>query len=585
MAPLSCLRSPRSRPSLCARCAFRAAYRPSKVARRWMGTNYMATAAAADMEGEWAARAKEIKAGNKKSMYKKLEERGYIHAVTGRPDQAEQWMTEKRLGAYVGIDPTASSLHVGHMLPLMALFWMHIHGYHTVTLVGGATAKIGDPSDRLTTRKATNSSVRAHNTASMQSQLKHLWVNVEAYGNRYGYTPEPAWKGALLNNSMWWNETTLIEVLQVLGPGMRMGTMLARDTVKNKMKKGDGMSFAEFTYPILQAWDWWTLYRTSKIQMQIGGSDQFGNITAGIDAVKYISASHHDNLTRKEVAPHGPPFGFTVPLLTTSSGQKFGKSAGNAIWLDKNQTSSFELYKFFLGTSDADVAKYLKLFTFIPLEQIYILVEEHMRSPHQRKAQHKLARDFVELVHGEEEAENAELQHRLLFSRKTIPPEEHLAAQFDASLPPSPIDLPPAAVIDQTGQPRADLKLPRSAVESLSIGKLLLACGLVGSSTEGHRLVAQNAVYVGRRNDSPGLEKPMDENSLIFTQCKTWKMDDAEEFLIGNKLLIFRRGKTFIRIVEVVSDSEYTEMGLTYPGMKKPSDLAQAAEEVPETGS
>jgi len=139
-------------------------------------------------------------------------------------------MTEKRLGAYVGIDPTASSLHVGHMLPLMSLFWMHIHGYHTITLIGGATAKIGDPSDRLTTREVTQRSIRRHNLVSMHRQLEKLWVNVEVYGRKYGYIPKPAWKMALLNNSTWWSKLPMIEVLQVLGPGIRMGTMLARDT-------------------------------------------------------------------------------------------------------------------------------------------------------------------------------------------------------------------------------------------------------------------------------------------------------------------------------------------------------------------
>ena len=139
-------------------------------------------------------------------------------------------MTENRLGAYVGIDPTASSLHVGHMLPLMSLFWMYVHGYHTITLLGGATAKIGDPTDRLTTRENTKSAIRAQNMISMHYQLKKLWVNVEAYGRKYGYDWNWAWKRALLNNNSWMNSLSFMEVLQVLGPGMRMGSMLARDT-------------------------------------------------------------------------------------------------------------------------------------------------------------------------------------------------------------------------------------------------------------------------------------------------------------------------------------------------------------------
>ena len=139
-------------------------------------------------------------------------------------------MTEKRVGAYVGIDPTASSLHVGHLLPLMSLFWMYVHGYYTISLVGGATAKIGDPTDRLTTRENTKKAIRDENTLKMQSQLKKLWLNVEAYGSKYGYKRDRVWKRALLNNNVWMSHLSIMEFLQVLGPGMRMGSMLARDT-------------------------------------------------------------------------------------------------------------------------------------------------------------------------------------------------------------------------------------------------------------------------------------------------------------------------------------------------------------------
>jgi len=139
-------------------------------------------------------------------------------------------MTGTRVGAYVGIDPTASSLHVGHLLPLMSLFWMYVHGYHTVSLLGGATSKIGDPTDRLTTRKQEHSSTRTANMMSMHFQLKKLWVNVEAYGRKYGYEHEWAWHRELVNNNAWWNKLPMLEVLQILGPGMRLGSMLARDT-------------------------------------------------------------------------------------------------------------------------------------------------------------------------------------------------------------------------------------------------------------------------------------------------------------------------------------------------------------------
>jgi len=188
------------------------------------------------------------------------------------------------------------------------------------------------------------------------------------------------------------------------------------------MEKGDGMSYSEFSYPIMQSWDWWHLYNTKGVQVQIGGADQYGNITAGIDAVKHISKNHPAPEVRKEVEPLGDPFGFTVPLLTTSSGAKFGKSAGNAIWLDHEQTSTFDLYGYFLRTSDADVGKYLKLFTFMPVAEIDALVSEHQAEPSQRKAQHALARELVEIVHGAHEAKIAEEQHRFLFRKQPDEP-------------------------------------------------------------------------------------------------------------------------------------------------------------------
>jgi tyrosyl-tRNA synthetase len=177
-------------------------------------------------------------------------------------------------------------------------------------------------------------------------QLKALWQRCEIHARKYNFEHEWAWKRGLINNSTWWNKVTFTEVLQTLGPGLRMGAMLAKDTVKNKMEKGDGMSFAEFTYPVMQAWDWWHMYQSIGVQLQIGGNDQYGNITAGMDAVKYIKANHSDPDERVGSDDRlMATFGITTPLLTTSSGEKFGKSAGNAIWLDKEMTSVFDLYQ------------------------------------------------------------------------------------------------------------------------------------------------------------------------------------------------------------------------------------------------
>jgi tyrosyl-tRNA synthetase len=330
--------------------------------------------------------------------------------------------------------------------------------------------------------------------------------------------------------------------------------------VKNKMSKGDGMSYAEFSYPLMQAWDWWYMFHTKSIQMQIGGSDQFGNITAGIDAVKYISAHHSDPDVRSAARAVGEPFGFTVPLLTTSYGQKFGKTAKNAIWLDSEMTSSFDLYGYLLRTSDADVGKYLKMFTFLPIHEIDSLVAKHMESPSQRIAQHALAGNFVELVHGVDEAVAAETQHRLIF-RKGPP-----AVDVSSKYPDGNARAAAAGIITHNNKPKTDLKLPRSVIYQKSIGKILFATGLVESASQGHRLANEEGAYIGGKPDQK-TKKPMLDGIISWAPIKNWVVEDTSKYLIHNDLLLFRKGKHNVRIVQVVSNEEYALSGKTFPGM------------------
>lgn len=192
--------------------------------------------------------------------------------------------------------------------------------------------------------------------------------------------------------------------------------------VKTRLESGAGMSFSEFCYPLLQAWDWWHLYHTNGIQLQVGGSDQYGNIIAGMDVINHINKNHYNPIHRvkQNEESFAKPMGFTVPLLTTSSGEKFGKSAGNAVWLDKGQTSCFDLYQYFLRTPDTDVERYLKLFTFLPLTDVSSLVTTHMEAPHKRVAQHKLAYEVLCLVHGDNDARTARDQHAAVFEKASV---------------------------------------------------------------------------------------------------------------------------------------------------------------------
>ncbi|KAG9245225.1 hypothetical protein BJ878DRAFT_534035 [Calycina marina] len=529
--------------TICARCAFRAASAPQRTTKRWIGIKMLGKMA--DAEASWVDKSMRIRAGKEKSMLTILEERQLVEALTGKRDDIDNMLTEHRLGAYVGIDPTAASLHVGHMLPLMSLFWMYVHGYQAVTLLGGTTAKIGDPTGRDAAREKVHRTVRVQNMANMHFQLKALWVNVEAYGRKYGYTWEWAWKRALLNNTTWFQSLTWEEALQIIGH-TPTGPMLAKRTVKNKLGRGEsGLTYAELSYPLMQAWDWWHMYNTLGVRMQIGGSDQYGNITAGIQAVKHIAVHHPSPETPKKTTE--PPFGFTTPLLTTSSGAKFGKSAGNAIWLDSNLTSTFDLYKYFLGTTDADV-------------DINQLLEEHTKDPSKRVAQHKLAAEFVELVHGAAEAKRTVKEHQALFQKKPLQIEQSQTQITD----PVGASVLQGAQVNLNNRPVAHLKLPRSFIQTKSIGKILHACGLAVSAAEGHRLASQQSVYIGGGADRQ--MKPMSDGAVNWNIIRTWAPEETRKFLVHDTLLFLRRGKNNIRFIEVVDDDDYERLGLRFPG-------------------
>ena len=292
--------------------------------------------------------------------------------------------------------------------------------------------------------------------------------------------------------------------------------------------------------------------------MQIGGSDQYGNITAGIDAIKYIASHHPNPVVRSEAKGIGEPFGFTVPLLTTSSGQKFGKSAGNAIWLDSEMTSPFEIYGYFLRTADADVGKYLRMFTFLPIEEIDSLVKEHMESPSQRKAQHKLARDFVDLVHGAHEAREAEMQHRIIFQKGP-------AAIGTATSAPDPDSK--AGIITPNNKPKANITLPRSLIYQKSIGKILFGAGLASSTSEGHRLATKEGAYIG--GPPHKTKEPMNDGFISWSAVRNWAPEETRKYLVHDDLLLLRRGKHNVRIIKVISDEAYCLSGDSYPGMTR----------------
>ncbi|KAK2766671.1 tyrosyl-tRNA synthetase [Arachnomyces sp. PD_36] len=548
------------------------------VGRRWISQGFQRRTAEAD--AAWAAKAKEIKEGKRQSFIQMLDERGLLNSVAGERDLLEKIINEKRVGIYSGVDPTGPSLHIGHMLPFMVLAWAYVYGIRSVWLLGGSTAQVGDPSGRLEGRKKTHSSVRKANMANMHMQLKRLGMSVERYGEKYGYQREWSWRRVLQNNNTWWNKQPMLEVMRDLGSWTRIGPMLGRDTVKNRLEKGGGMSFAEFGYPVMQAWDWWMLYKQLRVQVQVGGSDQYGNILFGTEAVKQIAKNHVTPDLRDPMTDDlSKPIGFTTPLLTSSSGEKMGKSSGNAIWLDSSLTSTFDLYQYFIRTSDQDVERYLKLFTFIPIPKIAEIMEEQKKDPSKRVAQHALARDFVELIHGRIEAEKVQESHRQAFASKTTPQPVKPAQPSDTRNPKSKVGFwNPAA--DPLAKPTTfettlspHVTLPESLVYNQFLHKVLWHAGLVSSKSEGHRVAVNRGAYVGSR---PGDSGKM-EDAVAYTPIKTWGPEKTKDFILDGGLLILRVGKWKVKIVKIIPDEEFEAQGLTAPGWKE-EDAAEPKE-------
>ncbi|KAK7913830.1 hypothetical protein PG985_011533 [Apiospora marii] len=509
----------------------------------------------------WAARAAQIDAGEARNLWDIFKERGFVKDLAGTDEQIATLMKKKRIGAYVGIDPTAPSLHVGHLLPLMALFWMYMHGYGANSVIGGATVRVGDPTGRLQDRDEMTGTNITTNIAKIHYQLGRVWRNVDRLAPRFGYQKEWSSSRALLNNTSWFSSTSFMEVVQRLFSGIRMGPLLSRDNVKRRLE-GDGMPLDEFLYPLLQAWDWWRLFSSPRqVLMQIGGSDQYGNIVTGIDAVKHLRDTEPDPVKRMPDDLLHTPVGFTVPLLTDSSGAKFGKSAGNAVWLDPFMTSSFDLYGYFMRRPDADVEKLLRLLTFLPMDAIKSTMERQAADPGKRVAHHTLAFEIVSLVHSPELAQETQEEHKRRYSKNGSSQSQ---SQAQVELREYPSEGPASTQRAVAFKP--DIELPESLIKNKSMGRILYAAGLASSSGEGHKLTTGGGAYIGGAPEGSRGMGPMHVGNLTFVPVKTWFPEENHKFLIDGQLMIMRRGKHFVRIIKVVSDEEWKRSGQSYPG-------------------
>lgn len=487
--------------------------------------------------------------------------------------QVRKLMMNNRIGVYAGVDATAPSLHLGHLVAFMPLFWLYINGFGAYTVIGSSTAKIGDPTGKSKDRPNIPNSEIVQNMTSIHYQLAALWRSVERKTlNPMGLTRGWAWSRGIINNNAWWNKQPLLEIFKVLGSHMRIGPLLSRDNVKARLEDGSGMSLAEFAYPMMQGWDWWQLYKQRSVQMQIGGSDQYSNILLGAQCVKHCVRNEADFLPAN--APIPEMVGLTVPLLTTSSGAKFGKSEGNAVWLDPFRTPPFDLYGYLVRRSDDEVERLLKLLTFLPQQQIAKVVEEHKQDPPKRIAQHLLAFEVVDFVHGSDVAKGAQIQHRQMYgyNRGTVPSTSSGLAPQTAEHYHHPSHIPE----QEPFQPRIDMKLPRSLLKE-SLPYIALAAEFTESRGEADRLIKAGGMYIGGApGQKGGDQKGMGSYNLAFTPLKTWTPDYNELYLIENKVMILRRGKHNVRCIEFIHDKEFEKLGLTFRGQKRLGRTRQA---------
>ena len=391
-----------------------------------------------------------------------LKERGFIEQAT-HDQELQEYIDQGNTTCYIGFDPTASSLHIGSLVPIMSLAHMQRHGHRPIALVGGGTGLVGDPSGKTEMRKLLTKESIEENAQGIKKQLSHFLDFSDG-------------KAIMLNNADWLTKLGYIAFLRDVGRHFSVNRMIKAESCKIRLESEDGLSFIEFNYMVLQAYDFLELFKTQECRLQMGGSDQWGNIVAGVELIRRM---------QQQTA-----FGVTFPLITTSSGEKMGKTAKGAIWLDPERTSPYEYYQFWVNTDDRDVARFLALFTFLPMDEIRAI--ESLQGSDLNSAKVVLAFETTLLAHGREEALKAYQAALNMFGKRDVP--EHI-------LPSSSM---PRGAADQ-----ADVSVPYTFVEAdrLKAGipafKLFHDAGLASSGGAARRLIQQGGAYVnGQRIDA-----------------------------------------------------------------------------------
>jgi len=365
-------------------------------------------------------------------------------------------LATQKVTAYIGFDPTAPSLQVGNLFAIMALVHLQRYGHTPIAVVGGGTALIGDPSGKDKERPLLSKEQIERNVEGMREQLSRL-LDFEAKSN-------PA---LLVNNADWLTPLNLIDFLRDVGKFFTVNYMLAKESVRRRIEQEEGISFTEFSYMLLQAYDFLVLYDRYNCTLQMGGSDQWGNITAGIDLIRRLRGAR--------------VHGLVLPLITSASGVKFGKTEAGTVWLDPELTSPYKFYQFWLNTDDRDVVQYLKYFTLLPKERIEELEQAVATAPEKREAQRTLAREVTRMVHGEDALVRAERASMVLFGGEITDVSAREIAEIFEDVP-------------STEVAKAELE-----GEGISLIELLVKCGVATSRSDARRLIQGGGIYLNNR--------------------------------------------------------------------------------------
>ena len=429
-----------------------------------------------------------------KKFVKELQWRGMLHDVM---PGTEEHLAEEMRSAYIGFDPTSDSLHIGSMVPIMILAHFQRCGHKPYALVGGATGMIGDPSGKSQERNLLDEESLNKNQEGIKKQLSKF----------LDFSGKEENGAVLVNNYDWMKEFSFLEFIRDVGKHITVNYMMSKDSVKKRLssESSEGMSFTEFTYQLVQGYDFLHLYNAEKCTLQMGGSDQWGNITTGTELIRRIGG--------------GKGFALTSPLITKADGSKFGKSEGGNVWLDPERTSPYKFYQYWINTSDEDAEKFIKIFTFLEKEEIESLIAEHAEAPHARVLQKRLAEEITEMVHSKEELDNAIKASHVLFGKSTA---EDLKSLDEKTF----LDV-------FEGVPQADVEKSKVEAGLDMIAALAVETNFLASNGEARRALKENSVSVNK-------EKVKEDYTI------------TAEDLISGKYIIINKGKKNTYIIRAV---------------------------------